>query len=121
MDPVQCSVKESFDDLKVNIRCLEDFVAVGISDNREMTKDVKQLVDDVRYISYQTSFHDSRIDDHDRDLKEMMGTIDCIQEDLQKLVQSNQGIHIQYNHGTTTQRMDEDSVTQPMGFPGKPK
>ena len=45
MDLVQRSVKEGFDDLKVNIQRHADFVVVGISDNREMTKENKQLVD----------------------------------------------------------------------------
>ena len=89
MDPVQRTVKEGFDDLKVNIQCLTDFVVVGIIDNRETAKEVKQLVEDVRYISYQTSCHDSRIDDHDMDMKEMMGKIDRMQEDIQNLVQLN--------------------------------
>ena len=78
-------------------------------------------MDDVCYISYHTNFHDTRIDDHDMDMKEMMGKIDCIQEDLHNLVQLNQGSHAQDNHGTAAQRMDEDYVTQPMGFLGKPK
>ena len=54
MDLVQRTVKEGFDALKVNIQCLTDFVVVGITDNRETTKEVRQLMDDVRYISYQT-------------------------------------------------------------------
>ena len=48
MDPVQHSFKEGFDDLKVNIQRLADFMAVGITDNRETANEVKQLVDDVR-------------------------------------------------------------------------
>ena len=51
MDLVQRSFKEGFDDLKVNIQRLVYFVVVGITDNREMTKEVKQVVDDVQYIS----------------------------------------------------------------------
>ena len=116
MDLVQRTVREGFDDLKVNIRCLADFVATGITDNRETTKEVKQLVDDNKYISYQTSCHDSRIEDHDMDLKEMMGKIDRMQEDIQNLVQLNQGSHVQDNPTPTAQRMEEDSITQPVGF-----
>ena len=78
-------------------------------------------MEDVRYVSYQTSCHDARIDDHDMNMKEMMGKIDRIQEDLQNLVQLNQGSHAQENPGAVTQRMEEDSVIQPVGFPGKPK
>ena len=85
----QRSVKEGVDDLKKNIHRLAYFVAVRTMHNREMASDVKQLVVDVLHVSYQTSFHDSWIDDHDRDLKDLMGTVDRIQEYLQKLVQMN--------------------------------
>ena len=73
MDLVQQSVKEGFDDFKVNIQSLADFVAVGITNNRETAKEVKQLVEDVRYVSYQTSCHYARIEDHDMNMKDMMG------------------------------------------------
>ena len=72
-------------------------MAVGITDNREVMSDVKRLVADVRHVSYQTNCHESRIDVHDRDLRELMGTISRIQEDLQKLVQMNQCGHVQDN------------------------
>ena len=85
-----------------------------------MEKEVKQLVDDVKYISYQTSCHDSRIEDHDMDLKEMMGKIDRVQEDIQKLVQLNQESHVQDKPALAAQRMEEESVTQHVGFNKKP-
>ena len=78
-------------------------------------------MEDVRYVSYQTSCHDARIDDHDMNMKEMMGKIDRIQKDLQNLVQLNQGSHAQENPGGITQRMEEDSVTQLVEFLDKPK
>ena len=49
LDPVERSVREGFDDLKINIQCRSDFVAMGITDNRETAKEVKQLVEDARY------------------------------------------------------------------------
>ena len=39
-------------DLKVNIQRLYNFVAIGIMDSRETTKEVKKLVDVVSYASY---------------------------------------------------------------------
>ena len=45
----------------------------------------------VGYTSYQISNHDARIDDTEMNLKEIMGKVDRIQEDLQRLVQMNQG------------------------------
>ena len=50
-----------------------------------------------------------------------MGKIDRIQEDLHNLVHLNQGSHAQENPGVVTQRMEEDSITHPVGFPGKLK
>ena len=82
IDPAERSVREGFDDLKINIQRLSDFVAIEITNNRETAKEVKQLVEDVRYVSYQTNCHDARIDDNEMNLKEMMGKIDHIQEDV---------------------------------------
>ena len=51
----------------------------------------------------------------------MMGKIDRMQEDIQDLVQLNQGSHVQNNLEPTAQRMEEDSDTQSVGSPGKLK
>ena len=72
--------------LKGNIQPLYEMVAIGIMDNIETAKEVKNLVDVVGYTSYQISNHDARIDDNEMNLKEIMGKVDCIQEDLQRLV-----------------------------------
>ena len=61
-------------------------VAIGIMDSRETSKEVKNLVDVVGYTYYQISNHDARIDDNKMNLKEIMGKVDRIQEDLQRLV-----------------------------------
>ena len=102
-------------DLKVNIRCLYEMVAIGIMDNRETPNEVKNLVDVVGYTSYQISNHDARIDENEMNLKETMGKVDCIQEDLQCLVQMNQGIQDHENLIGAIQNMEEESVTQPWG------
>ena len=76
-------------ELKANLRRLYEMVAIGIMDSRETSKEVKNLVDVVGYTSYQISNHDARIDDNEMNLKEIMGKVDRIQEDLQLLVQLN--------------------------------
>ena len=73
-------------DLRVNIHHLYGIMAIGIINNIETAKEVKKLVDEVSYVSYQTSNHDARIDDNEMNLKEIMGKIDHIQEDLHLLV-----------------------------------
>ena len=79
-------INEGLINLKINVQHLSDFVAIGIIDNRSTSKEVKNLVDDVRYVSYQTSCHDARIDDDEMNLKEIMGKINRIQEELKNWV-----------------------------------
>ena len=74
LGPGYSNLKAGQDDLKLHIRRLIDYVALGILDNREMASDVKHLVTNMRHVSYQISCHDSRINDHDRDLRELIGS-----------------------------------------------
>ena len=113
--------EEGFIDLRINIQRLYEIVSIGISDSREAAKDVKKLVDEVNYLLYQTNNHDARINDNEMNLKEIMGKVDRIQEDLQLLVQMNQGSRVQENLGEAKQKKEEESVTQPVGQLGKPK
>ena len=106
--------------LKVNLQRLYDIVAIGIMDSRETTKEVKKLVDVVNYASYQINNHDARIDDNERNLKEIMEKVDRIQEDLQRLVQLNQGSQAHENPAGAIQNMKEESVTQLVGQPSNP-
>ena len=66
-------------------------MAIGIMDSKEIAQEVKSMGEVVSYTSYQISNHDSRIDDTESNLKEIMGKVDRIQEDLQRLVSMNQG------------------------------
>ena len=74
----------------------------------------------VDYTSYQISNHNARIDDTEMNLKEIMGKVDRIQEDLQRLVQMNQGSQANENPPGVAQHMEEELVTQPLGHPGNP-
>ena len=53
-------------------------------------------------------------------LKEIIGKVDHIQEDLQCLVQMNQGSQAHENPARAIQNMEEEFVTQPMGLLGNP-
>ena len=86
-----------------------------------MDFNVKHLVSDMRFLSNHIGCHDSRIDNHDGDLKELTGTVDIIKEEVHNLVQMNQCSHCQDYPGEASQPMEDISVTQPVGFPGKPK
>ena len=72
----------------------------------------------ISYTSYQISNHDSRINDTESNLREIMGKVDRIQEDLQRLVSMNQGSKALETPAAATRPMEEESVVQPMKHPG---
>ena len=111
---------EGLTDLKVNIRRLYEMVAIGIMDNRETAKEIKNLVDVVGYTSYQISNHDAKIDDNEMDLKEIMGKVDRITENMQSLVKMNQESQVHENPAGAIQNMEEESIIQPVGHLGNP-
>ena len=74
----------------------------------------------VGYTSYQISNHDARIDDTEMNLTEIMEKVDCIHEDLQRLVQMNQGSQAHENFPGVAWHMEEESVMQPLGYSGNP-
>ena len=80
MDPTNENARIA--DLKKNLRRLYEMRAIAIMDNKEITQEVKNMGEVVSYTSYQISNHDSRIDDIERNLREIMGKVDRIQEDL---------------------------------------
>ena len=61
MDPANENV--GIENLKKNLRCLYEMMAIGIMDNKEIAQEVKNMGEVVSYTSYQISNHDSRIDD----------------------------------------------------------
>ena len=105
-------------DLKKNLRHLYEMVAIGIMDSKETAQEIKNLVEAVGYTSYQISNHDSRIDDIEMNLKEIMGKVDRIQEDIQRLVNMNQGSQANENPLGATHLMEKESVVQPLKHPG---
>ena len=105
-------------DIKKNLRHLYELVSIGIMDNREIAQDIKKMEDTVSYTSLQISNHDSRIDNNESTLREMLGKVDRIQEDLTRLISMNQGSRI--NGATVAEEppMEEESVVQPVHFRG---
>ena len=76
-------------DIKKNLRRLYELLSISVMDNREMAKVVNKMEDTVTYTSLQISNHDSCIDDNERSLRELLGKVDRIQEDLQKFISMN--------------------------------
>ena len=75
---------------------------------------------DVKYLVNQMGCHESRIDDNDRDLHEIMGTIDNTKEEVQMLTIMNQCIHCQESP-TKYHPMEQTSVAQPFNELGEKK
>ena len=105
-------------DIKKNLRCLYEMVAIGIMDNKEVARDIKKMEDTVSYTSLQISNHDSRIDDNESTLREMMGKVDRIQEDLERFITMNQGSRVNGATVATEHPMEEELVVQPQHFRG---
>ena len=81
-------------DIKKNLRCLYEMLTIGIMDNKEIAREIKSMGETVSYTSLQISNHDARIDDNESNLREIMGKVDKIQEDLQRFITMNQGSRV---------------------------
>ena len=93
-------------------------ISIGIMDNRETARVIKKMEDTVSYTSLQISNHDSRIDDNESTLCEMLGKVDRIQEDLAHLISMNQGNRISGAIVEGECPMEEESVVQPVHLRG---
>ena len=107
-------------DIKKNLRCLYELLSISVMDNREMARVVKKMEDTVSYTSLQISNHDSRIDDNESSLREIMGKVDRIQEDLQKFISMNQSSRFHAATDDVALPMEEESVVQPRNPRGNP-
>ena len=74
----------------------------------------------VSYTSLQISNHDARIDENESNLREMMGKVDRIQEDLQHLINMNQCRKAFETPAAVAHPMEEESVVQPKKPSGNP-
>ena len=107
-------------DIKNNLRCLYEMIIIGVMDNKETAQEVKSMGETVSYTSLQINNHEAQIDDNESNLREIMGKVDRIQEDLQLLITMNQGSRV---NGATIEAehpMEEESVVQPRNFRGNP-
>ena len=71
------------------------------------------MADTVSYTSLQISNHDARIDDNESSLREIHGTVDRIQEDLQHFIEMNQASRVNGEVAEAVLPMEEESVVQP--------
>ena len=105
-------------DIKKSLRRLYEIVSIGIMDNREIACIIKNMEDTVSYTSLQISNHDSGIDDNEISLREMMGKVVMIQEDLARLISMNQGSRNNAVNVEGESQMEEELVVQVFHFRG---
>ena len=95
-------------------------LSIGIMDNKEIAREVKSIGETVSYTSLQINNHDVRIDENESNLREIMGKVDRIQEDLQRLITMNQGSRVNGTTAAAEHPMEEESIVQPRNFRGNP-
>ena len=99
--------------IKKNLRRLYELLAINVVDTKEMAAEVKKMGDTVSYTSLHISNHDARIDDNESNLREIMGKVDRIQEDLQRFIAMNQNNRVDGEAAEAVLPMEEESVVQP--------
>ena len=107
-------------DIKKNLRRLYEILAISIMDSKEMAQEVKSMGETVSYTSLQINNHDTWIDDNERNLREIMGKVERIQEDLQRLITMKQGSRVNGAIAAAEHPMEEESVVHPRNFRGNP-
>ena len=86
--------------------------SIGVMDNKEMDKEIKSMSETVSRTSLEVSNNGARTDDLERNLLELLGRVERIEEDLQKLVSMNQESRVNGVNETVVQPMEEESVLQ---------
>ena len=99
------SVKGSIVYFKINLRKVFEAVCSGARKNQELSTNIG-------YVVSNHLFHESWIDDMDRDIKELLGNIDIIVEDVHKMVNMTQCSHFQETTTNIVQPMEEVSLSK---------
>ena len=81
-------IQSTLQDNKQHMHWLYELMRTCVKEGRVGSTDVK-------YLANQMGCHESRIDDNDRDSGDLMGTIDFIKEEVQKLTSMNHYSHCQ--------------------------
>ena len=81
-------IKASLSDMQSGMCWIYKIVGIGVNEKREVATDA-------RHISNKLGFHESNIDDNTQDLHELIGKVDTINEEVQKLTNMTQCSHFQ--------------------------
>ena len=109
------NVKGIIIDFKIHPRKFYEAVFSGSKQNQELSIDIW-------YVLSKLYFQQSRIDDMDSDIRELLGKVDRIVEFVQKMVNMTQRIHCQETIANGMHPMEEISVSNPvLGMDAKNK
>ena len=76
-------------DIKKNLRRLHEMIAIGVMDNKEMAKEIKGMSETVSRISLDISNLGARTDDLKSNMRELLGRVERIEEELEKFISMN--------------------------------
>ena len=105
-------------DIKKNLRRLYEMTAIGVMENKEMAKEVKSMSEIVSHTSLEVSNNGARTEDLESNLHELLGRVERIEEDLEKLISMNKESRVNGVNETAEQPMEEESVLQPRTLRG---
>ena len=97
-------IKDDIVDFKIHLRKVYEDVYSGLSQNHELSTNMV-------YALSKLSYQDSRLDDMDMEIKELLGKVDRIVEDVQKMVNMKQCSHFQETIANGAQPMEELSIS----------
>ena len=83
-----------------------------------MAKEIKSMSETVSRTSLEVSNNGARTEDLESNLRELLGRVERIEEDLEKLISMNQESRVNGVNETAEQPMEEESVLQPRTLRG---
>ena len=105
-------------DFMKNLRRVYELTAIGVKENRDSAKEIKGLSETICRISQDVSDNGARTEDLDSNLRELLGRVERIEADLQRLVSMNQESRVNGNNTSASQPMEEESVQLPRQLRG---
>ena len=105
-------------DFMKNLRRVYELTAIGVKENRDTAKEIKGMSETICRISQDVSDNGARTEDLDSNLRELLGRVERIEADFQRLVSMNQESRVNGINASASQPMEEESVQQPRQLRG---
>ena len=105
-DEIIKDIQGTLHNIKIHMRRLYELMGKGVDEGRVAAADIRNLAKHM-------GSHDSWIEDNDRNLRDLMGTVDIIKKQLQKLTRKETPAN--------DLQMEETCIVQPVHGPGEMK